>query len=389
MNEQKTNIVILGGGFAGRGAAEILAKSIRKERQLVEITLIDRHSYTTMLPALPDVAGTRIPPGYLTEEVVDLISADIKFLQASVRHVDLTRQVVTMDRQKIGYDYLIIATGSTAEFFGFDQNLDSVYKLASLEDAERIGREFPDYLRRAENPTAVVAGGGYTGLELACNLRYAAHKFGGGCDIAVVELADQILPNMSTTIRAYIEKRCAERNINLLTGRSVSKFDGTDIELSDGTVLKDAFLCWSTGTKFELPVEGEQESLKDGRIIVDSTLQIPQYPGVFAAGDAAAMNFGGGYLRKAVNFSLYSGQHAARNISRLLDGRAASPFKPIDLGWVIPFCNAGAGKMFSRFTVKGRFPLALHYFMCGYRNYNTANRLHFLKMALAALRCRD
>jgi NADH dehydrogenase len=206
--------------------------------------------------------------------------------------------------------------------------------------------------------------------------------------VNVVEIQQTVLPGMPEDVRRYLGKRCQEQGLKLLTGRSLQTFDGTNAELSDGTRFKDVFVCWATGARSGLEVDGEHDRIRDGRIIVDRCLRVPQHPEVYAVGDAAAMDFGNGPLRRAVNFALYSGRHAGRNIVRAMNSAQPKPWTPRDLGWVVPLCNAAAGRIMARFTVKGRFPLALHYFMCGYRSYNLGNRVHFMKMAAAALRAK-
>lgn len=383
----QNKILILGGGFAGIGAAAKLA-GIAQNSNNVEVTLIDQHPFTTMVPSLPDLAGTRISGKFLTEKIDKMVSRDIRVATRMVKHVDMQNRTVATDKEVYSYDYLVLATGSVTNFFDFNQHLEKVHKLDFLGDGERIAKEFPAYLQRSEKPNVIVVGGGYTGLEPACNLRYCARKLQKPCDISIVELKDTILPGMPDEIRLYMEQCCRKQNLKMLTGTSVQTFDGTSVELSNGKKFDDVFVCWSTGTKFGLEMESNYESIKDGRVIVDACLRIPQHPEVYAAGDAAAINAGNGYLRKAVNFALYSGRHAGTNITRTIRGQDPKPWTPRDLGWVIPFCTTATGKLLAKFTVRGRLPLALHYFMCGYRNYNRTNRRHYYKMALAALRHR-
>jgi NADH dehydrogenase FAD-containing subunit len=114
---------------------------------------------------------------------------------------------------------------------------------------------------------------------------------------------------------------------------------------------------------------------------------VSPYTNVFAAGDSAVLKSGGTVLRKAVNFALGSGVTAGRNIAADIRSQPLERFRPVDLGWVIPFCDMGVGLLFQRVPVRGRVPLALHYAMCGLRHFNTRNRLVFWGRALRAL-CR-
>lgn len=378
------NVVILGGGFAGIGAARHLACAGGRDRG-IRVTLIDRNSFTTMIPALPDVAGTRIAASILTEQFTNLLHGDVNLVVDTVRHVDLSKRLVVADAAEFSYDSLIVATGSVTDFTGVGQHLDKLHPLADLEDAERIAREFPAYLGRTQHPKAIVVGGGYTGLELACNLHFCSEKHGAQCEIYVIEVKGTVLPGLPPDIREYLEQKCDERHLTLLTNCAIKSFDGNSVELTDGTRFENVFACWSTGTRFGLDMAGEHEQIRDGRLVVDRCLRIPRHPEVYAAGDAAAIRDRGGVARKAVNNSIFSGRHAGRNVVRVMRQQAPKEFTAKDLGWVIPFCNVGVGKLFSRVTLRGRLPLALHYMMCGYRNYNISNRLQFMIRGCRAL----
>jgi len=124
------------------------------------------------------------------------------------------------------------------------------------------------------------------------------------------------------------------------------------------------------------------ERLTDGRIKVSRDLQVPAHPEVFACGDAAAMEHRGGYLRKAVNFAFYSGLRAGKNAAAFLLEHKMKPFRPVDLGWVIPLVDDSVGRIMGGLPVWGRTGLRLHYFMCGYRNFSGRNMRAFIRMAL-------
>ncbi len=378
-------ILILGAGFAGLRAATVLQNAIGRMPE-AEIALLDTNSYTTMIPALPDLAGQRVPAAMLTEELRHLVRPDIvRIITDTVTRIDLTTRQAEGEERLYDYDFLIIATGSVTDLFGFNQHLEAVHTLDSRDGALSLSQKFVQYLSRCGEPHAVVVGGGYTGLELACNLQHLARRSEKACRLSVVELQDHILPALPDDIRSYMEKKTSSRGIQILPQAKVETFDGHHATLNNGVELSNIFLCWSTGTKFAIAdVKGNFETLKDGRLKVMPGLNLAHHPEVFAAGDSAAMKKDGQYLRKAVNFSIYSGQLAGRNIIRVLNGQAPEPFNPSDLGWVIPFCTTGAGKLFGRYTVRGRLPLSLHYFMCGFRNYNWPNRRRFWKITAKA-----
>ena len=376
-----SDIIIAGAGFAGLAAVKSL-RDLARNRKDVAVRLFDVRSNTTMVPALPDLAGGRFPDVYLKGEISRLVSDPVIFNRERISAIDLDEKEVRAETGSYRYDYLVIACGSVTDFFGFNQRLDAVHKLDSIEDANRLCRDLDEYIGRCARPTVFVAGGGYTGMELACSVKSRAP----GARVSVVELKEKILPSMQDWARDYVTAQAEKKGIDLITGTSVKSFDGTNLELSDGRNFKDVFLCWSTGTKCSVSIiSGDVEQARDGRLTVDSCLRVPGYPEVYAVGDSAAFRDRGKVLRKSVNFARDQGKHAGRNICRSMESRKQEDYHPVDLGWVIPFCDVGAGMIPGRRRITGRLPLALHYFFCGLRNYSFRNILFFWKTAGAAL----
>jgi len=375
---RKSRIIILGGGFGGIACSK-KAASVKNH----EILLLDKNPYTTMLPSLPDVAGDRIEARYLEEDISRMVPSNIRVSREEVQSVSLDRSIIQTNKQEYRYDYLAIATGSVTNFYGFNQNLEGIHTLTSLEEGKRIRYEFPRYLERTKKPHVILAGAGYTALELAGALAVRAGEKGAALRITLVEKADRILPFLTPKQHDHIRRYMDRMGFRLLVSDSIEGFDGSNVRLHSGREFSDCFICWTAGTKFAIPqIEGDIERIPDGRIRVNENLEVPGYPGVFAIGDSAAINSEGGYLRKAVNFAVYSGTRAGDNIRRSIGGRPLRAFHPIDLGWVIPLHKDSVGRIFGKIPVSGRIGLKMHYFMCGFRNFNWKNALAFYKMAL-------
>ena len=372
------SIAIVGAGFGGLAAAGKISK-LRDQK----ILLFDKNRYTTMFPALPDVAGDKIEPRFLKGDIARRIPPNVSFVNERVISLDLDESLIHTSENEYHFDYLLIATGSVTNFFGFDQNLNDLYTLTSLEEAERIRREFPSYLEKISSPHVVLSGAGYTALELASHLSVMAASRGVQLKITLVEKAKGILPFLSPKQKKHIIRYLRRKNFEVKTNNTIEHFDGNGVRLESGEEYEDVFLCWTTGTKFSIPeVKGDLDRLRDGRIKVLDTLQAPGYANVFACGDSAAIHSGETYLRKAVNFAIYSGASAGGNLYRLIRKKPLRPFRPIDLGWVIPLHKDSVGLVFGKIPLYGKIGLRMHYMMCGYRNYNLPNRTMFLKMAL-------
>jgi NADH dehydrogenase len=368
-------ILIIGGGFAGRQACRAL------RRIGTDILLFDPRSSTVMLPALPDLAGGWIHERFLFQSLEKLLPQNVRHVRKPVSAMDLDAKTLVADGEVFAFDYLLIASGSVTDFHGFNQHHAQIYQLDSLETARSLRDGFIAYLNQTQHPHVAVAGGGYTGLELAMSLYYRAKAADKPCRVTVMDPAPDILPFLPEEKRQYIKTFLTQNGVTLLSGRTVTGFDGKNVTSGDQS-FENVFFCWAGGSTFAIPeLKGTVERLRDGRLKVNSDLSLPNYPDVFAAGDAAAFEDNGQMLRKAVNFAWYEGRHAGKNIMRKLRGQETEPFRPVDLGWVIPLHADSVGQLFSRFWIKGNTGLRLHYFMCGFRNYCFSNFAGFARIA--------
>lgn len=367
--------VIVGGGFAGRQACRVLHGTDAK------IVLIDPRSTTVMLPALPDLAGGWVDERFLFRPLETLLPKNVRHVQSAVSSIDLDAKTLVAGGETVSFDTLLIAAGSVTNFHGFDQHREQIYHLDSLETARRIRDDFGSYLLQNRTPHVVMAGGGYTGLELATSLFYRAQAAGKPCRVTVVDPGKKILPFLPEEKWKYIKAFLDRTGIRVLTETRVSGFNEKNVTAGEQT-FEDVFFCWTGGSTFAVPeLKGNTERLRDGRLKVNPDLSLSNYPNVFAAGDSAAFDHNEQTLRKAINFAWYEGQCAGKNIGRRLRGKATRPFHPVDAGWVIPLHGDSIGRMFNRLWIRGNPGLRLHYFMCGFRNTCFANFAGFAKIA--------
>ena len=371
----KADILIIGGGFAGQQACKALRGSGER------ILLIDPNPAATMLPALPDLAGGWVPERLVQRPFNEMLPANVEHLQAAVSKVDLDAGTVQAGDQTFAYEQLLIAAGSTPNFYGSPFPREKMHPLGTLDDAWRIRREFEAYLRETKSPQLLVSGTGYTGLELAMSLFFRAQAAGKSCDATIVDPSPILLPSLPEQQRRYVLDFLVAHGAEVRLGVAVESFDGRNA-VAGGRTYGNVFFCWAAGSKLALPeIKGDVERLRDGRLQVARDLSLPHYPHVFAAGDAAAIDHHGQPLRKAVNFAIYGGRRAGRNIARRRRGKPTRPFRPVDLGWVVPFHETSIGRLPGGLWVRGRLGVRLHHLMCGIRNYSFANFAGCLKLA--------
>lgn len=372
-------VVIIGGGFAGVAAAKQLFNKLPFDKN-VEIILIDKNKYSTMLPSLPDVSGKRVEEKFIQGDIEKMLPKAVKFLNKEIDLVDFHKKTIFMKEKELTYDYLIFSPGSKSNFFNHDQEFQKNLKLDCLEDAIKIRTKFVQALSKRPKLNLVISGAGFTGIELACNLYHYAKVNGGKITITLIEKADRILPMLSEKMSKYVMNKMKLMGINFLTGDEVLSFEENVVKLKNKGEIQDAFFCWCSGVKLSIPVAGNHKGLFDGRIIVDEFLRIPEHLEVFVAGDAAAIKNGETFLRRAVNFAYVAGKFSGKNVAATIEEEKLKPFKTADLGWVIPIYISSIGMAFGMET-KGRFGISMHYVMCGLKNYNLRNFLKYLKYA--------
>ena len=338
-----------------------------------------------MVPALPDYAAGLIPRKWISASIPDQLPPNFSFLQARVTEVLLRRKLVRTTMGEVTFDYLVIATGSMPSPSPDALTEHKTYTVTSITDATELKNALDQYLQSTPESSIVINGAGYTGIELAICIARRAKRDGIPINIHLVELNKQILPFLTASQQERVLRSIERHAIHLHTGCQISSAEGDAIRLSDGTEIRSPLLCRAEGTISPLPTNKMNiPKLPDGRLEVESTLGLTRFPNVFVAGDAAAFHIPTGYLRKAVNFAYYAGAHAGKNIWRVIKKRKPRPFKPIDLGWVIPLGDDSVGKAFGSMPLAGKIGLRLHYVMCGYRNYSLRNFLYLCGHAIRA-----
>lgn len=373
-------IFIVGGGFAGVKAAKELSKKLSSSH---EIYLINKHGYTTMLPNLPEIVSDRLTENDITENITNLIPHSVKFLREEITSVNLDEKIIHTKDNEYKYDYLVMALGSKTNFFNFNQNIDKTNVLDSLASAENIRKRFLDHINEKEEVNLVISGAGFTGIELACNLYELCKKRDKKLNVTIVELGKKLLPMVSEKSRTHVLKKFDKLKFNISFENEIRIFDGKNVVLESGDVIKDVFFCWCSGVKTSLKPVGDYDTLPDGRIIVDKFLSVPKYPNVYVAGDAAAINDKNNQmLRRAVNFAEMSGKTAGKNIALHIEGKEMEAFKPIDLGWMIPMYTTSVGVALGK-EIRGRKGIFMHFVICGIKNYSFKN---FCKEFIAAIK---
>ncbi|MFP4010336.1 MAG: NAD(P)/FAD-dependent oxidoreductase [Spirochaetaceae bacterium] len=375
----RSDVYIVGGGFAGVAAA----RAVTREAPDAEVHVLDATGYATMVPALPDIVSGRIRPEALRTPLSTVMGPAVSTRTATVTEIDLEARLLRTATSEHRYDYLILAHGSAPAFHGFRPEDGTIHGVHSFAAARVFRSAVEAHLGSNPEAPVVIVGAGYTGLEVASCLTLGARDAHWSPRIVVVEVADVVLPMLSARERGRLLDYFASIGVDVRTETSVERYADGVVELSDGSRLRDALLCWAAGMQAQpTPLHGTPDRARDGRLHTNAFLQLPSHPRTFAAGDAALIRKDGVAQRRAVNFSVYSGRRAGQNVAAALNGNALRAFRPVDLGWIIPIGEQSVGRLAGRVPVFGRTGLRLHYAMCGFRQFTGGGAGEYYRTAL-------
>lgn len=299
----KPKVVIVGAGFGGIA----LAKKLRNKP--FEIVLIDKHNYHTFIPLLYQVATGGLEPDSIAYPVRRIIrnSANIIFRMAEVKHIHGNHNYLETSIGDISYDYLIIATGSTNNFFSFEPNKSNLLSLKSLTEALDMRSFIMQNLEQAlytsnieaheELTNMVIIGGGPAGVELAGALaemrKYVLPKDFPELDISkmkiyLFEASDRLLAFMSEKASIKTKEYLEKLGVEVHTNTKVKEYVDSKIILEDGTKINTNTVIWTAGVKaFSIPGLPESSLINGGRIKVNQYNQVEGSSNIFSIGDVA------------------------------------------------------------------------------------------------------
>ena len=372
-NGRRPRVLVLGGGFAGVGAAHKLKKSD------ADVVVVDKHDYHTFQPLLYQVATGLLEQPAVGHPIRDLFHKqdNVRIHQDEVTAIDLdARRVEFAELEALGYDYLVLGLGAEVNFFGVEGAAEHAFPLYTLTDAVRLKNHVLKTWEEADRKPAlvedgalnvVVVGGGPTGVETAgamAELYNGVFKKDypdvpeGAATITLVEAGPEIFPMFKPDIREYTVGALEKRGVDVQTGDVVESISPTRVKLKSGDELEAHTLVWGAGLQGNELVRSLGLELGRGnRIGVDEELRIPSHPEVYAVGDVAAITDAKTeqVLPQLGSVALQSGEHAGETIAKLIAGNETKPFKYRDKGTMAAIGRGSAVvQMLGGKTMKGK-----------------------------------
>ncbi len=357
MSNERTKVVILGGGFGGLYTAVELERQLKRDPN-VDLTLVNRENFFSFTPMLHEVAASDLDLTHIVNPVRKMLKRTNLFL-GDVERIDLdARKVVVrhgsdQHRHELPYDHVVIGLGAITNFYQLPGLEERALTMKSLGDAIHLRNHIIASLEEADTEcaamacireplmTCVVAGGGFAGVETlaALNdfvhdaLRYYRNLRPEQIRMVLVHSGAVILPELSERLGRYAQKKLEQRGIEMHLNVRVTGVSDEGVQLSDGTTIKTRTVVWTAGTAPN-PLLATVTCGKDhGRIVTNQFLEVPDRPGVWALGDCAVIpDPKGKPYPPTAQHALREGRVLAHNIAATLHGGRKKPFVFSTLG---------------------------------------------------------
>lgn len=301
----KNKILVLGAGYGGVHAAKKLAKKYKKNND-VEVTIIDKNPYHTLMTELHEVAGGRVHPESVQVELSRIFSkSKINVVTDTIEKVDTDNKKVTTTYGEYSYDYLVVGTGSEPAFFGVPGVKENGFTLWSFEDAIRIREHIQNMFakasmerneaKRKEMLTFVVAGSGFTGIEMAGELIEWKDRLAKQYNVDVNEVRLMVVEAMGTILNMLdrkqadkAEKYMTKKGMELLKNSPIVEVTDKKVVLKSGDEISTNTLIWTCGIQANQEAkEYGLETARAGRLQTNEYMQAVGKENVFVVGDMA------------------------------------------------------------------------------------------------------
>jgi NADH dehydrogenase len=354
MNATETSrfpqVVIIGGGFGGLEVAKALAD------QPVDVLMLDKHNYHTFQPLLYQVATGSLEAGSIAFSLRKNFDdqKNFRFRVAEAIQINPEKNTIDTTIGEIAFDYLVIATGSTTNFFGNKDIEHHAMPMKSIPEALNLRYMILQHLEEAvlkgtkeeREPylNFVLVGAGPTGVELAGALAELRNNIltkdypelkKEEMKVYLVDFMPRVLSAMSEQASAAAKDFLTKMGVEVLVNVKVDNYDGETITFEGGKSVRTKNVIWSAGVMGSVPEGLDKDIIMRGnRVKTDNICRVEGFQNIFAIGDVAAMitnDTPKGHPGVA-QVAIQMGKTTGKNILHLIKGETTEPFKYFDKG---------------------------------------------------------
>jgi NADH dehydrogenase len=351
-------VAIVGSGFTGFECARRLNRRLGRGAD-VDVTIISPVDYMLYTPLLPDVAGGVIDGRFVAVPLAGTLNGVHK-VRGRVDGVDLDQHTLTytdLERhsRQLSWDRLVLTPGSVTRLFdipglasharGLKSTAEALYLRDHILEQLELACLDHDEERSRARRTIVVVGASYSGTELVTQLRAladaAAKQMGfdpADVRFLLIDLAEQVMPEVGEKLGAKAMRVLRRRGIDVRLGLTLHEVHSDHVVLSDDSRVSTSTVAWVTGVTGAPLIETLGLPSEKGRLKVQTDLQVPDHPDVFAAGDAAAvpdLTQPGAITPPTAQHATRQGKVLARNVAASLGHGTKKDYKHRNMGLVV------------------------------------------------------
>ena len=366
-------VVIIGGGFAGLALVEKL------KHKEVQVVLFDKNNFHQFQPLFYQVATSALEPDSIVFPFRKQFKGykNVVFRLAEVEEIQPSSNTLTTTKGKVHYDYLVLATGTTTNFFGMDSVAQNSLGMKDIRDSLNIRHMMLQNLEQAaitcddderdSLTNFVIVGGGPAGVEMAGALaefcKYILPKDypeypASIMNIYLIEAIDELLSTMSDKASSKTLKYLKDLNVKVLFNESVSDYDGSEVTTKSGKKILARNLIWTAGVKGQFPKGiDEKHVVRGNRLKTDSFLMVEGYKNIFAVGDIAAMittDTPKGHPQVAQT-AIQQGKYLGNVLLKIIKDEGVKPFEYKDKGSLATVGKRKAVADLGKFKFAGYF----------------------------------
>jgi NADH dehydrogenase len=338
----KPRVVILGAGFGGLTAARAL-------RDHADVTVVDRHNFQTFLPLLYQVATAGLAADHVAHPVRGALrKTGAQFRMGSPITVDHNNKTVKLDSSEVlPFDHLIVALGSATADFGVKGVNEFALGMKSVGEAitirAEVMRRFEDLCRFQDDTlfSIAVVGGGPTGVEMAGAFAELVRgpltndqaEAAANIRIFLIEAGPRLLPSFSPSLSARTKKDLESLGVQVMLNTAVEEITNASINIKGASPIAAQVTIWAAGVKGEPTASTINLPLVSTRVEVEQTLQVKNYPHIWAIGDVSGYKDANGkFLPMVAPVALQQGRFVAEQIIKLVQNKSLKTFKYRDKG---------------------------------------------------------
>ena len=329
-------------------------------RTNLDVTLVNHDNFFLFTPMLHEVAASDLDITNIVSPIRKLLRR-VTFFHGEIETIDLEHQRVGVSHghenhcHALPYDHLVLALGSTTNFFDIPGLATRAFTMKSLSDAIVLRNHLIANLEEADFECGtlrtpllnfVVAGGGFAGVETIAAMndflreavQFFPHLREDMLRIILVSSGPVILPELGVKLGTYAQRKLAEQKVEIRPNCKVTAVTDQDVTLSDGTTLTTNTLVWTAGISPHALLDTLPCPKVNGRVLVNEYLEVPEWPGVWALGDCALVPDPktGEFHPPTAQHALREGQVAAQNILATVRRGWKKPFAYSTIGLLAP-----------------------------------------------------